>query len=98
MSKDNTLTWVVVGVAAVGVVYFLRSQVPPATPLSIYPSLAWTAITSMAATPAQKASTAVIPPTPQFASVQEAEQSAVLGQCMGSPVCSPLAGDTQLGV
>lgn len=97
MSRDNTWTWVILGGAAAAFAYYLQSR-PQATPLSIYPSLAWTAATSMAATPAQKA-VAAIPPTGQFTSVQQQEQGAVLAQCVGSyPLCTPLASDTQLGL
>lgn len=98
--KDSTWTWVLLG-AGVALIGYLKSQ-PAATPapLSIYPSLAWTAVTTMAATPAQKATTATAPvPTGYFTSVQQQEQAAVTSQCAGSyPVCTPLAGDTQLGM
>lgn len=103
MSRDNTWTWVILGgAAAVGYYLYSRGLVPgvstPQTPapLSIYPEFAYTAATSMAATPKQKATTAVVPPTPQFASVQQAEQSALFTQCVGN-ICTPVLGDTQLG-
>jgi hypothetical protein len=92
--KQSTWIWLILGGAVAAFIYY-RSQQTPATPLSIYPSLAWT---SMAATPGQQASTAVLPPTGQFTSVQQQEQSAVLAQCAGSSVCSVLASDTQLGL
>lgn len=67
------------------------------TPYSVYPEWGYTAQTSMAATPAQKAPAAVTP-TPYYQSVQSQEQAALLTQCIGSfPSCTPMLGDTQLG-
>lgn len=92
----TTLLWI--GGAAV-VLYYLSQQSAggAATPLSIYPSLAWTATTSMAKTPKQQAST-VVPASSLFSSTQTAAQNALFQQCAGSyPGCTPLLGDTQLG-
>lgn len=90
----NTLLWI--GGAA-AVIYLLTQQTAAATPLSIYPSLAWTATTSMAKTPAQQAST-VVPASSLFSSTQTQATNALLQQCSGSyPSCTPLLGDTQLG-
>lgn len=105
MSHKDSSTWLLWGAAAIGVYYYLQSQgmLPAAvttsipTPLSIYPEYAYTAQTSMAASPAQKAPTVVLP-TPYFTAVQGQEQSAVLGQCVGSyPGCTVMMSDTQLG-
>lgn len=98
MTQDNTLTWVLL-IGGATAVYYLYSQGSIATPapLSIYPEYAYTAQTSMAATPQQQASAATLPPAPLFESVQKQEQGAVLAQCAGGTVCSPLMGDTQLG-
>jgi hypothetical protein len=83
------------GASAAGTPFY--STTP--TPLSIYPEFAYTAQTSMATTPAQKASTAVITPINYFTSVQEQEQAALLTQCAGGyPGCTPMLGDTQLGL
>jgi hypothetical protein len=68
-----------------------------AAPLSIYPEFAYTAQTSMAHTPQQKAAAAVAP-IPLFQSIQQQEQAAILSQCAGSyPGCTILTADTQLG-
>lgn len=106
MKKDAWMWIGLAGAAAVG--YYAYSQgllqniLPaPATPLSIYPELAYTALpatTSMSATAKQQAPAAVVPASPLYVSVQGSEQSAILAQCVGSNVCSPLAGDTQLGI
>lgn len=98
---DNTWLWVLGGVAAVA--WYLNSQqqaTTTPTPYSIYPSLAWTAQTSMASSPTQQASTAgpPPPPTPLFQSVQQQEQAALYTQCAGSNVCSIVTADTQLGL
>jgi len=70
-----------------------------ATPLSIYPEYGYTAQTSMAANPRQKAPAAVIIPSPMYSAVQSQEQAAILSQCAGSyPGCSVLMPDTQLGL
>lgn len=106
--KDTWL-WIGAGLAGFVALNWAQSQgmlpttpaAAPATPLSIYPELAYTATpatTSMATTGVQQAPAAVVPPTPLFTSVQGAETSAVLSQCVGSNVCSPLVGDTQLGL
>lgn len=96
-------TWIWLGLAAgaAALIYMQSSQASQtaAPALSIYPSEAWmTKTTSMAATPAQKATAAVIPPTTAYTSVQQQEQAAILSQCVGAAVCSPLYGDTQLGL
>ena len=100
--KDPT-TWLLLGAAAVGVYYYLKSSgslpaaMTPATPLSIYPEYAGQ--TSMAASPNQQAPAAVIIPTPGYTAVQGQEQAAVLTQCAGSyPGCTILMSDTQLGL
>lgn len=81
------------GASAAGIPFY--STTP--TPLSIYPEYGYTAQTSMAATPAQKAPVAVTP-TSYFTSVQQQEMSALLTQCAGAyPGCSAMLGDTQLG-
>lgn len=98
--RNDMGTWVMVaaGVALVAYLKSTSSAQTAAAPLSIYPSLAWTNVTSMAATPGQKATTAPVPPTGLFTSVQQQEQSAVLSQCAGSyPSCTPMTADTQLG-
>ena len=97
--KDST-TWLLLGGAAVAY-YVLKSSgvVTTATPLSIYPEYAYTAQTSMAASPAQKAPVATIIPSPMYSAVQAQEQAAILSQCAGSyPGCSVLMSDTQLGL
>jgi hypothetical protein len=81
--------------------YLWQQQKPQATPLSIYPSLAWTAQTSMAMTPKQKAAAAqaaAIPPTALYSAAQQKNVAAMTTQCVGSyPGCTPLMSDTQLG-
>ena len=69
------------------------------TPYAVYPEFAYTAQTSMASTPGQKASTAVLPASmTSWTSVQQQEQAALLTQCAGAyPGCTPMLGDTQLG-
>ena len=102
MSHKDSTTWLLYAAAAAAVYYALQSSgaIPAAatpTPLSIYPEYAYTAQTSMAASPGQKAPTKVLP-TPYFTAVQAQEQSAILGQCVGSyPGCTVLLADTQLG-
>lgn len=103
MKNQATWLWLGLGAGAIAGLYYLQSQgllpaAATATPLSIYPELAYTKTTSMAATPGQKATTTVVPPTPYFSSVQQAEQAAIYGQCVGASVCSPLSGDMQLGL
>jgi hypothetical protein len=98
----TTFVWIALGAGAIAGLSYLESQgiipaAPVATPLSVYPEYAYTAQTSMAASPAQKTTAAVIIPTPYYTSVQQAAQSAIYAQCMGAPNCSPLLGDTQLG-
>ena len=104
MSHKDTSTWLIVG-GAVALYFYLKSQgllpaaLTTATPYSIYPEFAYTAQTSMAASPSQHASSAVITPTPLYTAVQSQEQGAVLGQCVGSyPGCTVLMADTQLGL
>ena len=99
-----TLAAVVGGVAVVAYLNqsgLFQSASAQATPLSVYPELAYTAVpatTSMAATNAQQASAAVLPQTPLYSSVQLSEANAIYGQCVGANVCTPLSGDTQLGL
>lgn len=83
------------GASAAGIPFY--STTP--TPLSIYPEYAYTAQTSMASTPSQKATTSVVPQSmTTWSSVQEQEQAALLTQCAGAyPGCTPMLGDTQLG-
>lgn len=89
--------WLAAAGAAVYVLYqqgYLSTA--PAAPLSIYPEYGYTATTSMAATPAQQAST-VIPSTSLFTTTQGQATSALLTQCAGSwPSCTPMMGDTSL--
>lgn len=105
----NKEKWAWLGIAAAGaaVLYYMNSQglvslgSATATPYSVYPEYAYTAqptTTSMAATARQRAPAAVIPPSPWYVSVQSQERSAIYEQCVGATVCSPLAGDTQLGL
>ena len=103
MSHKDSDTWLLLGAAAVGLYYYLQSQgvitaPAAATPLSIYPEYAYTAQTSMAASPNQQAPAAVIIPSPLYSAVQAQEQAAILTQCVGSNVCSVLTADTQLGL
>lgn len=98
--KTDTLLLLAGGAA---LIYFLFKTgvitgATQAAPLSVYPSLAFTQITSMAKTPAQKASTAVpVAPISAYEAAQAQEQQALLAQCAGSyPGCSVLMGDTQL--
>lgn len=98
MKMDASWLWLAGGVA---LAYYLYQQLPQAAPLSIYPSLAWTAVTpgttSMAKTPSQKAAAAVAP-TSLYSEAQQQNQAAMLSQCVGSyPGCTPLVSDTQLG-
>lgn len=107
--SSDTWMWVAVGGVVAYLIYQQQQSTSGAnaagipfysttpTPLSIYPEFAYTAQTSMAATPAQKAPAAVTP-TAYYASVQAQEQAALLTQCAGSfPGCTPMLGDTQLG-
>lgn len=110
MAKSSGDMWVWLAVGGLAYLAYQQSQsgaganmpgIPfystTPTPLSIYPEYAYTAQTSMAATPAQKAPAAVLP-TGYFSSVQADEQAALLTQCAGSfPSCTPMLGDTQLG-
>jgi hypothetical protein len=80
--------------AAVAAYVALR---PKPAPLSIYPEFAYTAKTSMAMTPKQKAAVARVIPIPLFSAVQQQEQAAILSQCAGSyPACTLIIPDTQL--
>jgi hypothetical protein len=93
--KFDSTTLLLLGGAAVAI--YLASQAQAATPLSIYPELAYTAQTSMAKTPAQQAST-VVPSTSLYTATQGQELSALYAQCAGSwPSCTTVLGDTQLG-
>ena len=93
MNQDMLL--LLVGAAVVA--YLVASPPAQPAPLSIYPSLAYTKMTSMATTPAQHAPAAVTPMS-LFSSVQQQEQAAILSQCAGSyPYCTLTVGDTQLG-
>ena len=102
MKHKDTMTWLLLGAAAVGVYYFMKSSGVIASapaPLAIYPEYAYTAQTSMAASPAQKAPAATIIPSPLYSAVQSQEQAAILSQCVGSyPGCTVLMSDTQLGL
>ena len=102
MARAKDGDWLMyLGIAAA--VYFLyqKSGIAAAmtpTPYSIYPEFAYTAQTTMAATPSQHAPAAVVPPTTQFTSVQQQEQAALMSQCAGSwPGCTNLLADTSLG-
>lgn len=86
------MLWAGLAAGAAALYYYFQSQ-PVATPLSVYPSLA-----SMAASPTQKTTAAVAPTVGEFSSVQAANVAAIASQCVGSNVCSPLLGDTQLGL
>lgn len=99
MKIDLTTLMVLAG--GIALVYYLSQQQPQAAPLSIYPSLAWTATTpttsSMAKSASQKAAAAVVPST-LYTSAQQQNLSAMLSQCVGAyPGCTPLVSDTQLG-
>ena len=102
MKINSTILMILAGGAAL--LYYMSQQgllgTATATPLSIYPSLAWTAApatTSMAATPAQKAST-VVAPMSLYSSTQAQAQQALYAQCAGSyPGCTMTMADTQLG-
>ena len=88
--RMETLFWIA---GAAALVYWLSRHraTGAATPLSVYPS--------MAATAAQQAPAAVIPPSSTYSAAQAQEQSALFAQCVGTyPVCTPMAGDTQLGL
>lgn len=99
--KMDTLIWIA---GAGALLYFLSQQQTAAapvsttaTPYSIYPSMAYTA-TSMATNPAQKAST-IIPASTLYTSTQQQAVNALTSQCAGSyPACTPMLGDTQLGL
>lgn len=100
--KDNWLLYL--GLAGVGYLIYTKTGLAAAiarsqaTPYSIYPEFAYTAQTTMAATPTQQASAAVIPPTSAYTSVQQQEQAALMSQCAGSwPGCTNMLADTQLG-
>lgn len=100
--KMDTLLWIA---GAGALLYFLSQQQTAAggtvsttaTPYSIYPSMAYTAA-SMATNPAQKAPT-VIPANSLYTSTQQQAVNALTSQCAGSyPACTPMLGDTQLGL
>lgn len=77
--------------------YLVSKSTAQAAPLSIYPEYAYTAKTSMAKTPQQKAAAAATP-IPLYQSIQQQEQAAILSQCAGSyPACTIITADTQLG-
>lgn len=99
-AKDSAWLWYV-GLAGAAYLLYQKSGLAAATtptPYSIYPEFAYTAQTTMAATPGQQAPAAVVPPTGQFTSVQQQEQAALMSQCAGSwPGCTNLLADTQLG-
>ena len=103
MTNKDMWMWAGIAAGAAVLVYMNQSGILPApataTPLSVYPEFGYTAqaTTTMAATPQQQ-TTAPLPPTPQFTSVQAAQQNAILAQCVSANVCSPLTGDTQLGL
>lgn len=98
--KDNAWLWYL-GIGGVAYLLYSKSGLAAAltaTPYSIYPEYAYTAQTTMAATPRQQASAAVVPPTTAYTSVQQREQAALMSQCAGSwPGCTNLMADTQLG-
>lgn len=99
---DSTWLWYL-GIAGVAYLVAQKSGILAATtptPYSIYPEFAYTAQTTMAATPAQQAPAAKIPvqPISAYTSVQQQEQAALMSQCAGSwPGCTNLLADTQLG-
>lgn len=99
MKKIDTPV-LIIGAAALAYWLYHQQTTAQAAPLSIYPSLAWTAqpaTTSMATSPAQKAST-VVAPESLYSSAQQQNISAMAAQCAGSyPACTPLVSDTQLG-
>jgi hypothetical protein len=107
MKTDTETLLMLAGGAAL--IWYMSQNAPPAsgagipvysttaTPLSIYPEFAYTQQTSMAATPAQKAPTAV-QPTGLFTAMQQQNAWAMATQCAGSyPACTPVLGDRQLG-
>jgi hypothetical protein len=107
--KDSGNLLLLAGAAALAY-YLYSSQTPPQypgipiysttpTPLGIYPSLSWLQQTAMAATPNQRASTAEVLPQSLFTATQMANRNSLLSQCAGSwPTCTPMAGDTFLGL
>lgn len=113
MARSDGNMWLWIGIGGAVAAYFISQQQATAgrsapgipfysttpTPYAVYPEYAYTAQTSMASTPKQKASTAVVPQArTTWTSVQEQEQAALLTQCSGSyPGCTPMLGDTQLG-
>lgn len=104
MARRGDSSWLLyLGLAGAAYLIYQKSGIAAATtptPYSIYPEFAYTAQTTMAATPAQQASTAKIPPQPipSFTSVQQQEQAALMSQCAGSwPGCTNLLADTSLG-
>lgn len=98
--KTDTLLWLAGGAALIYFLFKTGAVTQTPAPLSIYPSLAFTQVTSMAKTPAQKASTATpIAPISVYQAAQAQEQQALLAQCAGSyPGCTPLMSDMQLGM
>lgn len=99
MKKIDTPV-LIIGAAALAYYLYHQQTTVQAAPLSIYPSLAWTAqpaTTSMASSGTQKAST-VVAPESLYTSAQNQAQAAIAAQCVGSyPACTPLTSDTQLG-
>lgn len=107
---DNTWLWIGGGLAVIAYFAYQQQQsgsgataagIPfystTPTPYSIYPEWSYTAPTSMATTPSQKASTASVP-TSYFTSVQQAELTALAAQGAGAfPGPTAMLGDTQLG-
>lgn len=113
MARHSDIPWVWIGVGAVAAYALYQQSQSGAgakaagtpfysttpTPYAVYPEYAYTAQTSMASTPGQKATTAVVPASEStWVSVQQQEQAALLTQCAGTyPGCTPMLGDTQLG-
>jgi len=91
---DSSWLWLL-GIGAAVAAYLAWKPKP--APLSIYPEFAYTAKSSMAMTPKQRAAAARVIPTPLFSAVQQQEQAAILSQCAGSyPACTWITPDTQL--
>ena len=101
MARVKDGNWLMyLGIAAAAYFVYQKSGIAAATtptPYSIYPEFAYTAQTTMAATPSQQAPAAVVPIT-TYTSVQQQEQAALMSQCAGSwPGCTNLMAYTSLG-
>ena len=94
MRRDSSWLWLLGIGGAVAALVYLK---PKPAPLSIYPEFGYTAQSSMAMTPKQKAAAARVIPIPLFSAVQQEERAAILSQCAGSyPACTLITPDTEL--